>query len=266
MTPATAEGAPVAPRIIVLPLAALHAAVAERFAAAAVAAVAARGRFLAVLTGGSTVPPIYKRLAEAPLAGSIPWDRTHLFWSDERCVPPDHPDSNYGQARAALLDYVPVPPAQVHRLPGEDPDRERAAAAYEVVVREVTGFTGTAGVGGLGQPLFDFVLLGLGADAHVGSLFPHSPTVPITNKLVAAVHATVVAIPPPYLDRLTLTAPALNAGRETVFVATGAKKAPAVQDVLRGPRDPDRWPAQVIAPTEGPLTWFLDPAAAEALV
>ncbi|MFN2383774.1 MAG: 6-phosphogluconolactonase [Gemmatimonadota bacterium] len=246
--------------IIVLPLAALHEAVAEAFAAAAAAAVSARGRFLAVLTGGSTVPPIYARLAAAPLASSIPWEKTHLFWSDERCVPPDHPDSNYDQARGALLDHVPVPPAHVHRLPGEDPNRERAAAAYKAVVREVTGSTNDAA-----GALFDFVLLGVGADAHVGSLFPQAPTVHVTNRLVTAVRLTDVAIPPPSIDRLTLTAPALNAGRETAVVATGSKKAPAVRDVLQRPRDLGRWPAQVIAPVEGTLTWFLDPAAAEEL-
>ncbi|HUP02166.1 MAG TPA: 6-phosphogluconolactonase [Gemmatimonadota bacterium] len=238
---------------------ALYDDAAERIVRAAEVANTARGRFLLVLTGGSTVPLIYERLARAPLRDRIDWTATDVFWTDERCVPPDDPDSNYGLAREVLLDRVPIPCERIHRMEGEDPNRERAAVAHEHRIRRALSLAARE------APRFDFVLLGLGADAHVASLFPGHPLLHAADRLVGAVLAGRFPVPSPNLDRLTLTPPALNGAREAVFVVTGAKKAPAVQDVLAAPRDPDRFPAQVIDPPAGTVTWLLDQAAAAGI-
>jgi 6-phosphogluconolactonase len=230
----------------------------ERIAVAAEAALRERGRFAFVLTGGSTVPPIYERLAAVRLRQRIDWEATEVFWTDERCVPPDHPDSNYGMVREALLDRVPVPCERIHRMRGEDPNRERGAIEHEHRIQQVMGLApGEA-------PRFDFLLLSLGADAHVASIFPGHPLTRAPDRLVGAVDSVAFAVPPPGHDRLTLTAPALNGAREAVFIVTGAKKAQAVRSVLADPRDPDRFPAQLVAPPRGTVTWLLDTAAAGA--
>lgn len=229
---------------------------AERIAAAAKAAMDDRGRFALVLTGGSSVRPIYERLAEAPLRDRIDWAATDVFFTDERCVPPDHPDSNYGLVRNALLDRVPIPCECVHRMPGEDPNRERAAVGHEHRIRQALGLArGEA-------PRFDFVLLGLGADAHVASLFPGHPLLHANDRLVGAVDAEGFPVPAPGYDRLTLTPPALNGARQAVFVVTGAKKAPAVRKAFSRPRDIEHIPAQLIDPPGGTLAWLLDREAA----
>ena len=235
----------------------LHDDAAERIRQAAGSATEVRGRFLLVLTGGSTVRPIYERLADA--RDRIDWTAVDVFWTDERCVPPDDPESNYGLARDALLDRVPIPCERIHRMPGEEPDRDRAAMLHERRIRRALSLpAGEA-------PRFDFVLLGLGADAHVASLFPGHPLIGATDRLVGAVSVERFPVPAPVLDRLTLTPPALNGAREAVFVVSGEAKAQAVRSALAATRDPVRVPAHVIDPPAGTVTWLLDRAAAAAI-
>lgn len=228
-------------------------AAAALFAERATGAVSARGRFTAALSGGRTPAAFYTLLAKAPFASRIPWDRVHLFWGDERCVLPDHGESNYRLARERLLDRVPIPPANVHRIRGEM-DPVEAAALYEGELREFFGQHGAP------FPAFDVVLLGLGEDGHTASLFPGSPAIRESLRRVSA----------QYVDarkgwRITLTPPAINAARLAAFVVSGKGKAAVVRDVLEGPFRPGTLPAQAIRPSRGELRWMLDRDAAQLL-
>jgi len=218
---------------------------------AALEAVAARGRFLIALAGGATPRASYERLAQPPFSDRMPWDRTWVFFGDERGVPPDHADSNYRMARETLLSQVPVPPTQVLRIRGEAPDPEEAASEYARVLAEVSQTRrGTL-------PRFDLILLGLGVDGHTASLFPGSPALKETFRVVAAVHAAAASIP----QRFTLTFPVLNAAACVVFLVSGGEKAKVVKTVL-GDRVATL-PAAMVRPTDGRLVWLLDrPAAA----
>lgn len=227
---------------------------AERFAGAAAEALARAGRFTVALAGGTTPRLLYTLLAAESHRTHIPWPRTHVLWGDERCVPPDHPESNYRMAHETLLRHLPIPPEQIHRMRGEDPDPERAAAEYEARLR--TAFRGPAG----SLPRVDLVLLGMGADGHTASLFPHTEALRETQRWVVRNH-----VPKLRADRLTLTAPAINGGSTILFLVAGDDKAPALQEVLEGPTDPERLPAQLIRPTDGHLVWLVDRAAASRL-
>ncbi|HKY59873.1 MAG TPA: 6-phosphogluconolactonase [Gemmatimonadota bacterium] len=234
----------------------LRDAAAERIAEIGERALSGRGRFRWVMTGGSTIEPVYERLAAPPLRDRLRWDRVEVFFTDERCVPPDHPDSNFGMASRSLLDRVPIPCERIHRMRGEDPNPERAAIEHEHRLREALGI-------GRGEaPDFDLVLLGMGADAHVASLFPGDPQGLLEDRLVVAVEHR--GDPAPAVDRLSMTAPALSAGRATLFVVGGEHKASAVHAALEGPDEPALVPARRVAPPEPPL-WLLDRAAASGL-
>jgi len=214
-------------------------------------AIADHGRFALALAGGSTPRTLYTLLAAPEFASRVPWSHVHCFWGDERCVPADHPDSNYRLARESLLDHVPLPAANVHRIPSEQPP-EQAAALYEQTLR--TFFTGNT------TPRFDLILLGMGEDGHTASLFPGATTLHEQQRWVAAC----------YVDRLhawrvTLTPVALNAAAHVIFLVTGISKAGRLQQVLTGPYQPDRLPAQVVRPTHGHLLWLVDRAAAHNL-
>ena len=240
-------------------LPALHDDAAARFVSAATEASAARGRFDVVLTGGSTIPPVYRRLASEPFRSRVAWGEVHVWWTDERCVPPDDPRSNYGLAREALLDRVPIPCEQIHRMAGEDPSPERAAVLHEAALRRAQSLA-------RGEiPRFDFAFLGLGADAHVASLFPRAEAIGLEDRLVTAVKLADKAIPDPPVDRLTLTLRALNGSRAAVFVVAGEAKAAAVRSVLEEPRDVSARPAQGIEPAGDPAAWLVDEAAAALL-
>ncbi len=228
-------------------------AVANRFAAIATEAVSARGRFTAALSGGKTPVALYTLLAKAPFVSQIPWARVHLFWGDERCVPPDHPDSNYRMTREFLLDHVPVPLANVHRMPGEM-DPVEAAARYEEQLRNFFAPHGE------GLPVFDFILLGLGEDGHTASLFPGTRAIRESARWVVGHHVDAQKG-----WRITLTPPVINAARTGVFIAAGSGKAAVVKEILEGPLRPDTLPAQVVRPTEGDLVWMLDREAAALL-
>lgn len=228
-------------------------AAANLFAARAAEAVSAQGRFTAALSGGKTPVALYDLLAKDPFASQIPWARVHLFWGDERCVPLDHVDSNYRLVRERLINHVPIPPANVHRMPGEM-DPVEAAARYEGQLREFF-----APHGG-GFPVFDLILLGLGEDGHTASLFPGTRALRESARWVAG-H---------YVDaqkgwRITLTPPVINAARIVAFIVAGAGKAAVVKEILGGPLRPDTLPAQVVRPAGGDLVWMLDREAAALL-
>lgn len=222
-------------------------AAAALFGGLARRAAARRGRFAVALAGGATPLGCYRRLAEPPHRDAIPWVRVHVFWGDERCVPPDDPRSNEGAARAALLDRVPIPAAQVHpiRCAG-DPDG--AARDYERVLAAFLA----------GRPArFDLTLLGLGADGHTASLFPASPA-------LAERRRRAVAVPDRDPPRVTLTPALLARSRRVVFLVAGAAKAAAVRDALAagGPAD---LPARRVDRGAGRALWLLDREAAGLL-
>jgi 6-phosphogluconolactonase len=216
------------------------------------AAVRARGRFTIALAGGATPRTTYMRLAAPPHADLMPWNRTWVFFGDERCVPPDHPESNYRMANETLLAKVPVPTTQVARMRGEADDPEAAATEYARTL--VEAFATRRGE----RPRFDLVLLGMGLDGHTGSLFPGSPALKEVFRTVVAVHAAAAAIP----QRLTLTFPVLNAAAEVIFLVSGVEKAKAVKAAL----SPDSAsPAAMVRPPDGRLRWLLDAPAASRL-
>lgn len=221
---------------------------AQRFTALAREAVHSRGQFSAALSGGSTPGALYRLLAGAPFRGQIPWHGVHLFWGDERCVPPDDPDSNYRLARETLIARVPIPPGNVHRVRGELAP-EAAAEDYAAELRHFFDAP---------WPRFDLILLGLGTDGHTASLSAGSE---------ALAERAVVAVAAQYQDRpshrVTLTPPAINAARQVLFLVSGHAKAQIVRDVLEGPAN--RFPAQAIHPTAGQITWLLDVDAAARL-
>lgn len=228
-------------------------AAAKGFAARAAEAVSARGRFSAALSGGKTPVALYTLLAKAPFVSQIPWSHVHLFWGDERCVPPDHGDSNYRMTREFLLDHVPIPPANVHRMPGEI-DPVEAAARYEGELRVFFAPHGEA------LPVFDFILLGLGEDGHTASLFPETRAIRELSRWVVGHHVDAQKG-----WRITLTPPVINAARTVVFIAAGAGKAAVLKEILEGPFRPDTLPAQIVRPAGGTLLWMLDREAAAQL-
>ncbi|HET8579038.1 MAG TPA: 6-phosphogluconolactonase [Methylomirabilota bacterium] len=230
-------------------------AAAEDFTALARAAIGARGRFCVALSGGSTPRRLYGLLAGPPWRDEVDWSRVEFFWGDERTVPPDHPDSNYGVARAALLGPVGVSADRIHRIKGELTDPEQAAREYEAELARVFGATP-----GGPPPAFDLILLGMGADGHTASLFPRSRALTEPRRWVVS-----VSVARPGTPRITLTALALNRGREIRLLVTGAEKAATLQEALEGPRDPDRLPVQVVAPEAGRVVWLVDRAAAAKL-
>lgn len=228
--------------------------VADLFALAAQESAAARPRFAVALSGGETPRSLYKLLARQQFSQKVPWRRTHLYWGDERCVPPDDPRSNYGMARDAFIKHVPIAPENVHRMRGEDLPEE-AAHEYDAELRRLADQMRPR----VDVPVFDLVLLGLGSDGHTASLFPHSEALTVEEGFCVPTTA------PDGSPRLTVTAPVINAARRVWFLVSGADKAGMVAEVIEGLRVPMAVPAQGIAPVHGSLAWFLDEAAASEL-
>jgi len=213
-----------------------------------------RGRCSIALSGGSTPRDLYRRLGSIEYVERVPWDALHVFWGDERCVPPVDPDSDYLMAKEAMLDHVPVPAGRIHRIRGEDPP-ERAAEEYERLLRR--SFGEAEGPPPLEDGArFDLVLLGMGEDGHTASLFPGTGAVLETARWV--IHVRAQASP---RNRVSLTAPVLSAAARKLFLVTGMAKAPTLARVLEGPRDLDAAPAQAIEGAE----WLVDAAAASML-
>jgi len=232
----------------------MAAAAAEDFAAAAAKAVAERGVARMAISGGTTPQVSFAMLADRslPYFARVPWEKLHLFWVDERTVGPEDKDSNYGMTKRAMLDLVPLPAAQVHRMEGEL-EPETAAAKYEEQIRQEFGLDRN------GSPVFDFIQLGMGDDGHCASLFPHTQALHELGKIVMANH-----VPQMNTWRITLTWPVINKGREVMFLIENASKAEILRDVLLGAYDPEAKPSQLIRPESGQLTFLLDaPAAAK---
>ena len=233
--------------------AAAMAAAGERFVTLVREAVTERGCARIAIAGGRTPEAMYRLLAEPPYRKRVDWARAEVFWGDERCVSPDHTDSNYRMALEALISRVPIPATHVHRMRGEV-DPTAAAQEYERTLRTVFGETGD------GPPRFDLILLGLGPDGHTASLFPGTPVVREATQWVAAAWVARFET-----WRLTLTPPVLNAARHVLFLVAGADKTETVRAVLEGPLDLDRLPAQIVRPSEGRVEWILDREAGSRL-
>ena len=237
--------------VAVLPsAAALAEAAARRFVAAARDAIDSHGQFVVALSGGSTPRDTYRRLGTDALVSGVMWSRVQVLWGDERCVPPDHAESNYRMARETLLERVPVPAANVHRIHGED-DPATAAEVYEATMRALLHTPGAR---------IDLVLLGLGDDGHTASLFPGSAAIQEQTRWVMAAHAPAAS-----MWRVTLTPAVINAAAEVLFLVSGGGKAGILRRVLEGPRRLQELPAQAIAPSNGRLGWCVDTAAAAEL-
>jgi 6-phosphogluconolactonase len=223
----------------------------------ATTAIAERGSFRFAFSGGNTPRPVYERLASARYSDRIDWSRVHVFFGDERCVPPDDPRSNYHMARTTLCDHVPIPAAHVHRIRGEDPP-ERAAEEYAEELGRTFG--DDARRGGLPPDGFDLVLLGMGENGHTASIFPGLAAVTESVHWVMAQYVEVAGT-----WRVTLTPVILNAAHHVAFLVAGADKAEMLSKVLEGPYQPVVLPAQIIKPTHGELHWLVDAAAAAQL-
>ena len=222
---------------------------ADLFALTSQEGAAARGRFAAAFSGGETPRAFYRMLARQQFSQKIPWRRVQLYWSDERCVPPDDPASNYGMAEDALLQRIPVRPDQVHRVRGELPPEEAARLAEDDLRATVTGSP---------WPVLDLVLLGMGADGHTASLFPGSAELDESRRLMVPVHRP--QMPQPW--RVSMTLPVLNAARRVLVLVGAPEKAPMVRRAVEGDRD---LPAGRLRPADGVLTWLLTEEAAAEL-
>jgi 6-phosphogluconolactonase len=231
----------------------LFEAAAEEVVRTANQAVTERGRFTIALSGGSTPKNLYTLLATNART-SLPWDRMYFFWSDERHVPPDDPESNYRMAEEAILSKIPVAAGNVFRVPAENPDAAAAAEAYEQTLRKF--FAVEAGQ----VPRFDLILLGMGPDGHTASLFPETAALREKSRLVVANRVEKLKT-----SRITFTLPLLNAARCVAFLVSGTDKASALHEVLEGNAQGEQYPAKLVQPGDGKLIWFLDRAAASGL-
>ena len=225
---------------------------AERIVVLAKEAVRVNGRFTLALAGGSTPETLYRLLSSEEYSQRIPWDKVHLFWGDERCVPPPHPDSNYRMVRETLLSVIDIPPENVHRIKGEL--GEAGAVDYEKTLRMSFNISGPS------FPCFDLILLGMGADGHTASLFPGTSVLSEEKLWVRALLVQKLKS-----MRITLTPPVINSAAEILLLVSGEGKASALKEVLEGPFDPGRYPAQLLRRAKGNVTWLVDEAAGRLL-
>jgi 6-phosphogluconolactonase len=225
------------------------AAVADAFVSDAKTAIAEHGIFFVALAGGSTPKTAYQLLAQPPRRDLVDWPHVHVFFGDERCVPPGSDESNYKMASDAMLHNVAIPKQNVHRMHGED-DPARAAAQYATLLVEMLGK----------PPRFDLIMLGMGADGHTASLFPGTDPHVDEGQFVRAVYVEKLSA-----HRVTLTPLVINSARHVLVATEGLPKAPALYAVLKGPYDPRVHPIQVVAPVQGRLSWYVDRAAAAEL-
>lgn len=210
------------------------------------AAVQERELFTLALSGGKTPQALYELLAQTPWRDQMPWSKIHFFWTDERCVPPEDPDSNFGMARRSLLTHVAVPSRNIHRIPAERKPPEWAAQSYEESLRRFFGAK-------CRFPEFDLVLLGVGKEGHTASLFHGSEVLEEKNLWVRAVRSSESS---PRLPRVTLTLPAINAARRAIFLASGAKKKSILEGLSGNVQTQENpYPAGRVCPREE-LLWF----------
>jgi 6-phosphogluconolactonase len=239
---------------------ALATTAAERITSLIERSIRERGHAIVSLTGGSTPRTLYRFLADPmqPWRARIDWSRVHVLWGDERHVPPDHPDSNFGMANAALVGHVPIPASQVHRMRGELPDAHDAARQYESELDAAFSAAGRS------DRTFDMMLLGLGEDAHIASIFPGSP---LLGASTFQVPGSVAAVWAAHLHawRITLTPAAILNSRSIVMVVSGAAKADAVWWALEGAERVERHPAQILRRAQDRVDWIIDRPAAGRL-
>ncbi len=229
---------------------ALALAGAEAFVATAKSAIANHGKFTVALSGGSTPRKMHRMLSTEPLVNQVEWDKVHVYWGDERSVPPDHPDSNYFMAKETLLDHVPIPASQIHRMKSED-NPEVAATAYGKLLKAHFNPPDSR---------FDLILLGMGDDGHTASLFPHTTALNEQNH-----RCTANYVPKLETWRITITTRVINNASKVLFLVGGANKAQSLKQVLQGEHNPQTYPAQLITPEYGELIWMVDAAAASLL-
>lgn len=218
-------------------------AAAEHFVVTARSAIAKRGVFYVALAGGSTPKGLYQKLATSPYIEQIDWARVHIFFGDERCVPATHDDSNFKMAKLAMLDHLPIPTENVHRMPTESGDAAEVASRYEATIKLV-----------MEDKPFDLVLLGLGPDGHIASLFPETPVLEVTDTLTVSLFVEKFQS-----WRVTLTYPVINAAKQVIVFIAGEAKADIVRDITS--EAVTGLPVQRLAPT-GDYFWFMDKAAA----
>jgi 6-phosphogluconolactonase len=226
-------------------------AAAERFVKYAGEFRGATERFRVALAGGNTPRRVYELLATGGFRDRVDWSQVHLFFGDERCVPPEHPDSNYSMVYEALILKVPIPAKNVHRIIGEGNAKENALG-YENELR--------AFFAGLAWPDFDLVLLGMGEDGHTASLFPSSAALKEISRWVVPTRNDQAG-----QDRITITVPVFNHARRIMFLITGKKKAQRLKEVLRPQPGSEQLPIQAITPIKGMLEWLVDAEAASLL-
>lgn len=222
---------------------------AERFVCSAIRSVAEYREFYVAIPGGSSPKEMFKLLATDEYARTIPWDKTQIFFTDERCVPPDSGESNYRQAYDLLFSKIPIPDSNIHRFYSELPPEE-AAASYDESIRNIMGY----------ERQFDLIILGMGSDSHTASLFPNSPALDETRRFAVENYVEK-------LDayRLTLTIPVLSSARNIIILAIGKEKAEALSIALNGQSNPNLYPVQAIQPNQGTLLWIVDKDAASKL-
>lgn len=221
---------------------------ARLFMEAASEAVRRRGAFNVALAGGSTPLRLYDLLAWDPFVSGIEWAKVHFFWGDERCVPPIHIDSNFQQAQVQLLSKLEIPARNIHRIHGEV-KAEEGADLYQEELKRTFGKA----------PVFDLILLGIGPDGHIASLFPGSAALEETERWVVGVPH--LAPPPPLVDRVSLTLPVINAARIVLFLVAGAGKAQIMARVMDAHPQEPLLPAQRVKPTQGRLIWLVEKSA-----
>ena len=235
---------------------------AERITWLIAAAIATRGVAAVSLTGGTTPDLLYPLLADPnrPWRNRIDWAHVHLFWSDEREVPPEHPESNFGLANRLLLQHVAVPATQIHRMRGELPASD-AGPLYDALLG--------ARRAQIAGPLFDVMLLGIGANAHIASIFPNSPLLERSERPERSERsellATGVHVPELSQWRITMTPSALLDSAAIIVIANGSSKAEAIAATLEGALDIARYPAQVLRAAGHHVEWIIDSAASARL-
>jgi 6-phosphogluconolactonase len=235
-------------KFVVLPdLAALNAQALDHCLSSMKTAIQERGLFTIALSGGSTPKPLYEAIATQQL----PWDKIHVFWGDERYVPPDHPDSNQLMARRAWLDRVDIPDSNIHAMPTDEADPAVAARKYEEHLREFFQIQ----VGEI--PALDLILLGMGDDGHTASLFPHTEALSVRDRLITVGNKDAQ-------PRITFTVPLINHARCVMFVVAGTNKRPALAQVFAPIADDLSYPSRLIQP-QGKLWWLLDQTAGQDL-
>ena len=227
---------------------------AEYFVRLAEESIKTRGRFSVALSGGATPKALYEALASSALISRINWNRVYIFWGDERCVPPGDKESNYRLAYESLLLHAPIPPENVHRIHGELPPA-RAAQGY---LHRLTEFFSLIEHE---MPRFDLILLGLGIDGHIASIFPNSTALKEKSRMVMEQYVEKLE-----KWRVTITPPVINHAANVAFIVSGAEKAEVLRAVLNGPYLPERYPAQMINLIAGKMNWIVDDEAAALLV